>query len=360
MMRYYFAHFCNSITIWRMNRKDKERPLSTGNLPHVASVWVITDGKAGDEAQCIGVAEALGAPFEIRRVRPRALYAWAMPWGPVDPRERPDVPKSPLKPPFPDVAIASGRRAVAYLRHLKKASGGRTFTVFLKDPRTGTAAADLIWVAEHDALRGGNVLVTLTSPHRFSAGRLEEARHVPLPEIAALKPPRVAVLAGGNSRHHRFTQGDIARFLAALSELAGQGASLMITPSRRTPESLALRLAALARNGGHLFWNGEGENPLPQYLANADAIVVTADSTNMIGEAAATGRPVHVFRPSGGHRKFEGFLAQMSANGVVHPFPGPLKTTTYEPINSTPQIAEAIIAAWRSSRPERFSGGGNG
>ncbi|MBA5777890.1 mitochondrial fission ELM1 family protein [Stappia sp. F7233] len=335
-----------------MNRKDKERPLSTGNLSHIASVWVITDGKAGDEAQCVGVAEALGAPFEIRRVAPKAPFTWAMPWGPIDPRERPDAPKSPLKPPFPDVAIASGRRAVAYLRHLKKASSGRIFTVFLKDPKTGTSAADLIWVAEHDRLRGGNVLVTLTSPHRFSAGRLEEARSMPLPEIVALKPPRVAVLAGGNSRHHRFTELDTARFLTGLADLAGQGASLMITPSRRTPTGLARDLARLAREGSHLFWNGEGDNPLLQYLANADAIVVTADSTNMIGEAAATGRPVHVFHPGGGHRKFDRFLAQMSEIGVVHPFPGPLKTTTYEPINSTPEIAAAIRAALQDRRPD--------
>ncbi|WP_353187005.1 ELM1/GtrOC1 family putative glycosyltransferase, partial [Bosea sp. (in: a-proteobacteria)] len=103
----------------------------------VPTIWVLTDGKAGDESQCLGVAERLGVEPEIRRVAPRKPFAWLMPRGPIDPREAPDRPGSPIRPPFPDIAIASGRRAVAYLRALEKASNGRSFTVFLKDPRTG-------------------------------------------------------------------------------------------------------------------------------------------------------------------------------------------------------------------------------
>src|SRR2546421_10133950 len=126
-------------------------------------IWILTDGKAGDVVQCRGVAEAVvaaaGGAIEERIVRPRPPFVWAMPWGPPDPRDR-----AALAPPWPDLAIASGRRAAAYLRALKQRSPG-TFTVFLKDPRTGPGAADLIWVPEHDRLRGDNVLATPTSPH---------------------------------------------------------------------------------------------------------------------------------------------------------------------------------------------------
>ena len=69
------------------------------------TTWVLTDGKAGDELQALSVAEALGLVPEIRRVRPRAPFTWAMPWGPVDPRERPAAPGSPLAPPYPDLLI---------------------------------------------------------------------------------------------------------------------------------------------------------------------------------------------------------------------------------------------------------------
>ena len=98
-------------------------------------LWVLTDGKAGDEQQCLGVAEALGGTVELRRVKPWAPFVWLMPYGPIDPFEAPGREGSPIAPPFPDVVIASGRRAVPYVRHVRRASRRRTFTVFLKDPR---------------------------------------------------------------------------------------------------------------------------------------------------------------------------------------------------------------------------------
>lgn len=315
------------------------------------TVRVLTDGKAGDLAQCIGVAEALGSAYETRQVAPRRPWSWFLPFGPIDPRERETRPDSPIAPPYPDIAIASGRRAAAYLRRLKLLSGGHTFTVFLKDPRIGEKAADLIWVPEHDRFRGKNVLVTPTSPHRFSQQVLEDLRVQVIPEIDRLPHPRVAVLAGGDSRHHTFTEDDQQRLLNALRTLAEDGkASFMITGSRRTPAGLAYELASLAKSGGHLYWNGTGQNPLPHYLAKADAVIATADSTNMIGEAAATGKPVHVFHPSGGHAKIRRFLRTLGRLGVVHPFPAPLKTTTYEPIDATPLIAERILADYGAFR----------
>ena len=308
-----------------------------------ASIWVLTDGKAGDLAQCVGVADALGAPYKLRTVAPRPPFSWWLPHGPTDPREWEKRPNSPIAPPYPDIAIASGRRAAAYLRRIKRLSKGRTFTVFLKDPRTGTSAADLIWVPEHDKLRGRNVLVTPTSPHRFSAEKLASLRGESVPDIDGLKHPRIAVLIGGDSRHHTFTEDDQHRLLNGLRQSAmDEGVHFMITVSRRTPPALASGLAGLARSGKHLFWTGDAPNPLGHYLAKADAIIATADSTNMIGEATATGKPVHVFHPSGGHGKITGFLESLGRLGVIHPFPGPIKTTTYEPIDATPVIADRI------------------
>ena len=322
-----------------------------------ATAWVLTDGKAGDETQCLAVAEALGIEAERRWVAPRAPWSWVMPrFGLIDPREAPLRPGSPIAPPFPDLVIASGRRAVSYLARVKRDSFGRTFTVLLKDPRTGAKAADLIWVPEHDSLRGDNVIVTASGPHRFSQARLDAARAAPRLEIAALPRPRVAVLVGGDSRNHRFTEEDVARLVAGLAQLAGDGAGLMITASRRTPPALAQALAGLAQNGPHLMWDGLGDNPMLDYLANADAVVVTADSANMVGEALASGRAVHVFHPSGGHRKFDAFLGAVSARNAVHPFPGPLKVTTCEPIDSTPVIAEAIRRRFAVHRAALASG----
>jgi mitochondrial fission protein ELM1 len=306
------------------------------------TAWVLTDGKAGDEQQCLGVVEALGLEPEIRRVAPRPPWYWFTPFGPIDPRDAPGRPGSPIAPPFPDLLVASGRRAIPYLRAVKRASRGRTYTVILKDPRTGRRSADLIWVPEHDRLRGPNVIATLTSPHRISPARLAAAKAEPDPRVAGLPHPRIAVLAGGVSRHYAFEDSDVASFLKGLEALAATGAALMISASRRTPPALRDALIHLAETTRGFFWDGTGENPYMSLLALADAIVVTADSANMVGEAAATGAPVLVFEPSGGHPKLSAFVADLRRQGVVKPFTGRLEAFAYDPLDSTPVIAKAI------------------
>lgn len=320
------------------------------HLPPETRCWVITDGKAGDEVQCVGVAEALGLSPDIRRIAPQPPWSWFMPWGPVDPREAPGRSDGPLAGPMPDLAIASGRRAVASLRAVKAASGGRTFTVFLKDPRTGAGTADLIWVPEHDGLRGPNVVVTLTSPHGLSAARLAKAAAAPPEAVADTPRPRAALVLGGDSRHHVFTDADVARLAELVGQLAQSGVSIMATASRRTPPALVERIRSVIQPGRGFLWDGTGANPYAAMLATADAVIVTADSVNMTGEACATGKPVLLFEPTarGGRPplKQKRLIDGLKRYGAVHSFQGTLVGHAYEPLNSTPVIAAAIAEAY--------------
>jgi uncharacterized protein len=102
-------------------------------------------------------------------------------------------------------------------------------------------------------------------------------------------------MLGGDSRHHRFTEANVADLAAALAAIAESGAKVVVTPSRRTPPALAGTVRTLCGRTGGWFWDGTGENPYIAILAHADHLVVTADSVNMLGEAAATGKPIHLF-----------------------------------------------------------------
>ncbi|WP_020174031.1 mitochondrial fission ELM1 family protein [Methyloferula stellata] len=318
------------------------------------TVWVLSDGKIGDETQCFGIAETLGVAAQRRLIAPRPLYAWLMPYGPIDPRDGPDRHNSPLAPPYPDIAIAAGRRTVAYLRYLKNLSGGRTFTIFMKDPYVGVRAADLIWVPQHDKLRGPNVIVTATPAHRIRSDLLAAARKTPDPQLAALPAPRIAMILGGPSTHHRYSQANDRELAAVARSLASQGLSVMVTGSRRTPPTTlaAVKTALAGAPGQHFIWDGTGGNPYVAMLALADAIFVTGDSVNMMAEAAATGVPVHIYEPDGGHPKMTAFIDHLIAAGAARRWAGKLEHWSYAPIDATPVIAAEIARrylAWRGA-----------
>lgn len=315
---------------------------------------MLTDGKAGDRVQCLGLAEHLGLVVDERVVRPRRPWSWLAPYGRPDPREALGLGGGPLRPPVPDIVIASGRRTVPHLRVLARSAPGGVFTVFLKDPRVGLDVADVIWVPEHDRLRGPNVVVTLTSPSLITPAKLEACRRAPDARLAALPAPRVAMILGGPNARSRFDAAVLARLTETASRILADGRSLMVTPSRRTPAVLVERLAALAAApgaAGRVFvWRGEGANPYVDMLALADALIVTADSANMLGEATLTGAPVHVFEPAGGHPKLGRFVEGLIAHGAARRWTGRIEAFTYQPLDATPLIATAIedrYGAWR-------------
>ena len=313
------------------------------------TAWIISDGKAGHEVQCLGVAEALGLRSEIKRVAPRGLFKLAAPFGPVNPGESFGKVGAMFSPPWPAIAFAAGRTTIPYIRKLKRVAGQVVFTVILLDPKTSANCADLIWVPEHDARRGDNVVTALTSPHRFSAGRLAELRKTVPQTIAALPEPRVAVLIGGPNGVFAFTESDAARMAAALNAFARNGAGLMIAPSRRTPPEFLAAIDAATQSAPRILFNGTGENPYADFIAHADTFVVTADSINMAGEAAATGKPIYIFEPSlerssdGG--KFARFQEQLRKHGATRPLPesgGNLEAWTYAPLDTASFIAGEI------------------
>lgn len=313
------------------------------------SGWVITDDKAGMLVQARGVADALGLDWVSKQVSPAGFWRFAAPYGPPDPRVRFGHADGEFAPPWPAVAIATGRLSIPYVRRLRRLAGPSTFTVVLQDPKTSARTADLIWVPEHDRRRGANVITTLTAPHSFSAQRVEDLRRIEPAWLANLPRPRVAVVLGGKNAVYRFTDADDDRFEASLRSIAALGASFMVTPSRRTHRRLLAAVVRATEGRPRFIWDGDGENPYPAFLAHADRFIVTADSVNMTGEPLVTGKPVWVFEPSGGSAKFARFHASLRRHGATRPLPETvtnLETWSYPPLDSAAQIAREIAAAW--------------
>lgn len=305
--------------------------------------WAVTDGSAGMENQCIGIAEAMGADLTVKRIRLRSPWRQLTPFLRMGTRWAADAGGDPVAPPWPDLLIGCGRQSTAVSFAVRRRSRGRTFTVHIQDPQVSPSRFDLVVVPRHDRLRGPNVLVTRGSLHRVTPERLADAAGRIGPRLEGLPSPRVAVLIGGSNAVYQLTpiiMGDVADRLA---ELAGSGgAGLMVTASRRTGADNEAILRARLSGTSAEVWDGTGENPYFAYLALADHIVVTCDSVNMVSEACSTGKPVHVIELEGGSPKFRGFLDGLYADGIARPFTGTLESWSYPPLRETEEVAAEI------------------
>jgi mitochondrial fission protein ELM1 len=71
----------------------------------------------------------------------------------------------------------------------------------------------------------------------------------------------------------------------------------------------------------------------------------------MVGEATATGAPVHVFEPSGGEsRKLASAIDALQRLGAVRRFDGAIERFAYEPIDSSGVVAREIARRFYASR----------
>ncbi len=311
--------------------------------------WVISDGRRGIENQALGLAEAIGLPFEIKRVRPSWL--WRIAPAEAYPLLNTLCFSQPLfasradmfRPPWPRLLIATGRLSLPYSIAVKRLSRGRTFTVQTQDPRVSPKHFSLVVPPYHDGLHADNVVAIVGAPNRVRLHALRDESISMSRRLAHLPRPLVAVLIGGSSKAHKMSKKWMKRFAESLGELARLNkVGLAITPSRRTgEENISILRQTLSADGAYI-WDGEGNNPYFGMLGLADYIVVTSDSTNMATDAAATGKPLYVAHVPGGSRKFRAFHEDLTARGIARPFTGELQYWSYPPLNETQRVANLI------------------
>jgi mitochondrial fission protein ELM1 len=317
-------------------------------------VWVLHDGKAGMRSQAVGLAEAAGFRFVEKRLSVRRPWVWLPPQLWIAPLRAVRDAGIALAPPWPDLVIGCGRHTAMPALAMRRASGGRTFAAQVQDPRVGHDEFDLLFVPEHDRLRGPRIQVTRGAIHRVTAARLaKELRR--FPSLAGLPRPIVGVLIGGSNRSYRLGLDRLATIADSIAGiLRSDGGSAVVTPSRRTGAAgvalLRERLAGLPAE----IWDGAGDNPYYAYLAAADALLVTADSVSMVSEAAATGKPVHILELAGGDAKFARFHQAMREAGITRPFAGHIESWSYVPPDDTARagalLRDSVLARLQQRR----------
>ena len=312
-------------------------------------VWTLTSGIAGCDVIVRGVAQALGWRTRARTIRATRLSRCLAPWAGVERRQWQQF----LGEPPPQLLLSIGRHTVPYARAFKRHFGARLFVAVMQNPRLAPRHFDLVWAPAHDRVRGANVLSTLTSPHDLRAGDLQDQARALKARLPADFPTRrLGVLVGGPNGSYRFAEREAAALADALRHQARAGWGLCIMFSARTPDFLPPLFKQILRGAPAIFGGPhEADNPYRGVLGLADRFLVTPDSVNMMGEAAFTGRPIHLARLRGGTAKFHRFHAQLVACGAARWFEGRLENWSYSPLNSTEEIAAQIRRALSARHP---------
>ncbi len=321
--------------------------------------WVVSDGRAGMEKQCLALAGAVcdgGDVIAVKRISGKKPWHWLPPslWWPslgvLDTVHGDGLRGTPP----PNLVIASGRQSVApalTLRDRVRADGGTCIAVQIQNPGVLAKRFDLVVAPAHDKMRGANVMSTMGAIHNVTPETIDGPAADFAPLVADLPRPLVAVLLGGPNRVYDFTDAVIARLAEHLAAITrDHGAGLAVTASRRTPPAVLTAITAALGDSPAVIWKDgpdQGDNPYMGFLGLADVIVVTGDSVNMVSEAAGTGKPVYVAALAGGSAKFAHFHQAMQAAGITRPLSGALDTWRYDRPDDTARAAGAVRALLR-------------
>ena len=296
-----------------MSETGNERPGSVADEPvgrgigPPPTVWALLGHRAGDNIQLETLAEALGWPWQRKRLAwRRPDRKWKRSYGRMEPSLEPltTEAREGIEPPWPELVLSAGWRSVPVARWIKRESGARL--VHLGRPRAPLASFDLVLTTPQYRVPDAANVLHLDGPlTRLSPERMASAAEQWRQRLAGYPRPWIAVLIGGDSPPLRLTVGAARVLGQEINALARRnGGSLLITTGPRTSAAAADAVLSPIDVPSHVYrWSGNGgENPYLAYLALADRFVVTSDSVSMVHEASMTGRPVHLFDlPRRGH-----------------------------------------------------------
>lgn len=259
-------------------------------------IWLMSGHRRGDVAQIYALAEELGLPFETRRLR----YNWRF-WlrgrlmgaSAISVERR--LRETTLVPPWPDLIILVGKRAVPVARWVQKQSGGQTRLVLVGHPRVPAETFDLIYTTrQYRTPEGPSVRLQPLAMSRYRAppkpGGEERAW------LDSLPRPHLLLLLGGDTRHWVMPPRSIADAADKLALRAREErGSLIVVRSARTSDRV-LNETERRLDSAKCEWRVvRGDFPrFPVLLNDADLLFPTADSISMISESVIAGKPVGV------------------------------------------------------------------
>ncbi len=274
------------------------QPLTTTDTSF-PKVWLVLGDKLGDNAQVHIIADALGWPYEIKKIVFRERYKLGKP------RFKPSLyhidgyRSDALEPPWPDLIITIGRRPSMAALWIHGQSGGHTKLVLIGRPKRWLDRFDLVITPTQYLLPDLPNILHLNLPlMRSDETAIAHAAKSWNSRFDALPRPVIALLIGGPTQPFIFDEEVAKRLISTAERVADEaGGTLYITTSRRTPATVIGALKEVVPKHAILYeWNNSGvDNPYLALLGHADRFIVTGDSISMMVEVARLGKPLAIF-----------------------------------------------------------------
>lgn len=313
------------------------------------NILVVSDGRRGIENQALGLAEAVArqslveCEITTQTVSHRPGFAALPPSLQLTVRRNFGLPEA-------DLVIGCGRQAVAPLIAFRR-SNRTAFIVYVQDPRTDPSRFDVVVAPDHDGISGPSVETMVGSPNRITRDTIIGGTLAHAARLGLLPMPRAMIAIGGPSKTHMMSGATIQLHLDAAASLIQKGYSLLVTTSRRTPESARIAWQSFANDQDNIWLHtpdSEAQNPYFAFLGGADILLVTEESTNMLTEACTTGKPVYRLAMDGNPGKFQTLYATLATRCHVRRWNGTLETRPYAALDETNRVAQRIIARMAS------------
>lgn len=264
---------------------------------------VLRDKKPGHFNQAEGVALAIGrlAPTEVARIDVRPSWFAHDDVRKIIMRRWGRDARYWLKAMYgieadsfekPDVIVGSGRPTVAAGILISRAFGGVPFVYSGGIGGYDTREVSLMVVASPRA--AGNPR-SAWAPIPSIVDPADYARPPRLDSFEKLRGAEIALLVGGTAYRKEWPQNEWEALVRLVRDVAREhGVRWRATTSRRTPDEVSARFAALAGEGvlaEFVDYRTAGPGSV-RALFGADAVVVTEDSMSMLVEGLTAGRPV--------------------------------------------------------------------
>jgi len=306
---------------------------------------LLTQGMHGMVSQVEGLARALGLSYKHQTVKLKSF------WNLIPPKFSP-ISENLVKEKFicdSRIIISCGRKSVIPSIALKKRLGKEIFTIHVQNPKVSFKHFDLVISPEHDNIKGDNVITTTGAIHYLTKKEMKEnSSYLGLEKE---KKKLVAFIIGGPNKYFSYSEQSVHQSFNKIKTLfTPDKYKVIVIPSYRTPENI-IKKAYDTFNFNHHVVREVNKSAYLSALAISDYVVVTCDSSSMISEAAATGKPVYIamMKSLKSNNRFKKFYTKLNKLGITRELKDNVENWSYDSLNEVNRIAPLIKLKMKSN-----------